>query len=411
MLNAEHVRAKRDGTRLLVQELSARQRARALEIAEQLLVAASSCVSLTRDDLMRALALVELSARERKLGEGLKKLIEDACEFEQGAAADPAALRSDVFLRAAAARREATLEQPFSRDAVLQQSASDLRLSAAELDEALYSDLRALHRLVRVPTYDPDALVCAYEHGQIQAVLLRAVQVVADVRCASAEAYRHVFQKLKFRQLLYRLERLEDGGYRIHVDGPFSLFEAGTRYGLELSLMLPVLQSCDVLELSAEVLWGKSRARLRYEHRHVAPRAALGEAAALPDQVALLLAEFALLDSPWQPRVAEHILELPGVGLCVPDLVFEHAAGGPPVYLELLGFWSRDAVWRRVELCEAGLAERVVFAVSARLRVSEAVLAENDHAALYVYRGKPSARAVERKLEALRAQAPARRPR
>lgn len=411
MLSVEHVRAKRDGTRLLVQELSARQRTRALEIAEQLLVAASSCVSLTRDDVARALGLIELSARERKLGEGLKKLIEDACEFEQGAAADPAALRNNVFLRAAAARREATLEQPFSREGVLQQSASELQLSTAELEEALYSDLRALHRLVRGPAYDPAALVRAYEHGQIQAVLLRAVQVVADVRCASPEAYRHVFQKLKFRQLLYRLERRDDGGYRIHVDGPFSLFEAGTRYGLELSMMLPVLQSCDVLELSAEVLWGKSRARLHYEHRHVAPRATLGEAAALPEQVALLLTEFALLDSPWQPRVAEQILELPGVGLCVPDLVFEHAAGGAPVFLELLGFWSREAVWRRVELCEAGLAERVVFAASARLRVSEAVLGDNDHAALYVYRGKPSARAVERKLDALRAQAPLRRPR
>jgi predicted nuclease of restriction endonuclease-like RecB superfamily len=67
------------------------------------------------------------------------------------------------------------------------------------------------------------------------------------------------------------------------------------------------------------------------------------------------------------------------------------------VYLELMGYWSRDAVFRRVELVERGLEERIVFALSSKLRVSEQVL-DSEHAALYVFRGKPSARAVEQKL-------------
>jgi hypothetical protein len=44
------------------------------------------------------------------------------------------------------------------------------------------------------------------------------------------------------------------------------------------------------------------------------------------------------------------------------------------VYLEVMGYWSRAAVWKRVELVQAGLAERVLFAVSSRLSVSEEVL-------------------------------------
>ena len=47
---------------------------------------------------------------------------------------------------------------------------------------------------------------------------------------------------------------------------------------------------------------------------------------------------------------------------------------GAPVYLEVLGFWSREAVWRRVELVERGLPHRILFAVSKHLRVSEAAL-------------------------------------
>ncbi len=68
---------------------------------------------------------------------------------------------------------------------------------------------------------------------------------------------------------------------------------------------------------------------------------------------------------------------------------------------EVLGFWNRDAVWRRVELVEQGLATKIVFVVSARLRVSEEVLSDTESAALYVYKGAINPKALERKLEQL----------
>lgn len=64
------------------------------------------------------------------------------------------------------------------------------------------------------------------------------------------------------------------------------------------------------------------------------------------------------------------------------------------VYLELLGYWSRDAVWKRVELVERGFSHKIVFALSSRLRVSEQVLEESASAALLVYKGVLSARRV-----------------
>ena len=95
---------------------------------------------------------------------------------------------------------------------------------------------------------------------------------------------------------------------------------------------------------------------------------------------------------------------MPGVGLCVPDLVFDHATTGERVYLEVLGFWSRDAVWRRVELVERGLAQRILFAVSQHLRVSEEVLGDDLPGALYVYKRVMSARAMLERVEALAAR-------
>jgi hypothetical protein len=69
------------------------------------------------------------------------------------------------------------------------------------------------------------------------------------------------------------------------------------------------------------------------------------------------------------------------------------------VFVEVLGFWSRDAVWRRIELCERGLPVPLVLAVSKHLRVSEAALPEELPAALYVYARSLNARALLERVE------------
>ena len=78
-------------------------------------------------------------------------------------------------------------------------------------------------------------------------------------------------------------------------------------------------------------------------------------------------------------------------------------ATGEQVLCEVLGFWNRDAVWRRVELVEKGLTTKIVFVVSARLRVSEEVLGDAESAALYVYKGAINPKALQRKLDELAA--------
>ena len=52
-------------------------------------------------------------------------------------------------------------------------------------------------------------------------------------------------------------------------------------------------------------------------------------------------------------------------------------------------------------LAEKGLGERVVFAVSSKLRVSEAVLDDDASAALYVYKATLSPKALLDRVERL----------
>jgi len=192
-------------------------------------------------------------------------------------------------------------------------------------------------------------------------------------------------------------------GYRLTIDGPYSLFESATRYGLQLALALPALCAAGASAIQADVRWGKERTPLsfRFDPASAGVPADDGAAARLPDEVAALRAAVAELDGPWRASPSTKILDLPGVGLCVPDLEFRRPGRSQPVYLEVMGFWSREAVWRRVELVERGLLQPILFAVSHGLRVSEQALGDDAASALYVYKRVMNARAVLDRIDRL----------
>lgn len=400
MLTADLVRARRKGDTLTLQALDAKGRAQALELATTLLELARSHVGRTRAELEEVIDAVVGDARDRKLAAGLAKLVWDRVELEEDAPIDPEELRREVFTRAAAAWASLSPSAEFDRGAVLADIAAARGLAVDAIERGLYADLREAHVVAGFPRLTPVGLVEAYELAQPQAVLLRAVSVVVDVESAHPGAYRRLFHKLKFLRLLCAIAP-HGKGYRITIDGPFALFESSTKYGLALALALPAIRELDRWSLVADVRWGTARTPLRcaLEGRGDPD----DEAPHLAEEVTALIAAFDDLDTPWRPRTASAVLDLPGVGVCAPDLVFEHARTGECIYLEVLGYWSRAAVWRRVELVQAGLDQRILFAVGQQLRVSEEALDDELPGALYVYKRTMSARAIAERLDALAA--------
>ncbi len=376
------------------------ERPRARELAASAIAIVRAHVGLPRGALLEAWDQVAMGPAENRLARALFKLALDTCEFDEGAAIDPVELRRDVFTRAAGLRQSATSE--LDRTGLLQEIAQGRGVDVDAIEEALYADLPTAHILRKADLPSSDGLLSVFELAQHQAVLLRAVRLRARVLCASPASYRAVFRKLKFHRLLYTMEKLERGaGYDIHIDGPFSLFEQTTKYGLRLALALPTLMACDAWDVDAELRWGRDRLPLRYHARGGSVVPASAPAAELPDEVTSLLGDLQAQESPWQAAPADAILDLPGIGVCVPDLEFVHRETGQRVYLEVLGFWSRAAVWKRIEMASAGLPHPMVFAVSKHLRVSEEVLADDTPAALYVYARSMNARAVLERVEAV----------
>lgn len=406
MLTADLVHTRRRGEDLFVVPLEDARRELAREMAEVYRQLALAHVGRDRQTLLEAYKGVTASwpQAHRRLADGLQKLTLDRCVFEEETPLAASEVRALVFGRAADVRRGA-LAGGFDRQAVLNACAAELGHPPETLEAALYGDLPGAHVLRDTCVPPADTLLALYDLAQVQAVLLRATGLTVTVAADDPRQFRHLFRTLKFHQLLFTIEPSAKGGYQLRIDGPYSLFDAVTRYGLKLALALPAILACARWSLTAEVLWGRERQRLRFRCKGEG-KTWEENAPPPPEPVAQILERWPGLESGFVARPSVQLLDLPGVGVCVPDLEFWHEATGTTVYYEQLGFWSRDAVWKRVELAEAGLPFPIVFGVSKSLRVSEAALSDALPAALYVFGKVPSARALLERVQQVAARVP-----
>jgi hypothetical protein len=395
LLTTDLVRVRRTANGLVPRWVDGKARERVLPIAGALAATFASRVGQSRGELDAALDAIEVPAQLRVVGLGLRKLLEDRATFEVKSALDPEAVRRAVFDASAAAHRALDVREVFDRERVLASAAADLGATVEAVEAALYADLRDSERLATFDPIDAEELVERYNLALAQGVLLRASKVVVHVSGESPARYRQLFRAARFHGLLHVVTGDPEAGYTIALDGPFSLFDSVQRYGLKLALFLPSVLACATFRLVADVVWGKEREHALFE---LGPEAGLvaraPDAPASTPELDTFCEAFRRLGSEWSVAPSERIFALPGEVVCVPDLVFASAETGEEVYLESFGFWSRDAVWKRVELLRKGFPSRVLLAVPKQLRVSEEVLGEDDAGELYVYRATMSPRAV-----------------
>lgn len=401
MLTSDLVRLTRKGGRVRPRFLSAKDRPRLLPIAEAILATFAASPGSTRGELDLALAELPCPARDRLVIQGLKKLCDDRTELEQSSGLDPEEVRRVVFELSATAHRS-TERSGFDREQVMMRAAEALGSRPEELDRALFSDLKDAQIVTSFAEVTADELLARYDVALAQAVLFRATRVVLTFSGEKPARVRNLFRAARFHGLIHAVESAPKGAWKITLDGPFSLFDAVQRYGVKLAMFLPSVLALSRWELTAEVLLGAERSRAEL---CLSPadglRAERVIDGSLRPELDALLTSFAKLGSAWTAAPSDVVIAVPGEPAVIADLAFVNRHTGEEVLLEMFGFWSREAVWRRVEQIErGGLPARLLLAVSKKLRVSEEVLNESTGSSLIVFGSTLSAKEVLARLDA-----------
>lgn len=374
-----------------------------LELAGRLIETFESHHGQARHQLDAELEEVLGTGTDFQLHRGLAKLLHDRCDFEASSPVAPEQLRQCVFSMASQAYRgESEDGQPFhfDRASVLASAATELELESDEIERGLYADLKAEQVLRDFTRCTPEWLLRRYNVALAQGVLFRATRLEIELAAAPPERHRALFRKIKFFQLMHRIERLPKGGWRLVLDGPVSLFKASGRYGLRMASFLPTLLHFDDWKLEARVEWGPRRRSLTFEldaDSDLRSHTRL-DGQWQPDEIRAFGDRFEELGSAWRIDRDGELIDLGGEGVLVPDFVFEHRETGVRVVMEIFGFWNKGAVESRLALVRRHGPPRLILALSSLLASGSEELGELS-AQLYVFRAQPVPRKVLKVLE------------
>ncbi|MBX6763626.1 MAG: DUF790 family protein [Rubrobacteraceae bacterium] len=398
MLRGEHVMAHLRRGFVVPHRLSPED-GRALEAAGKVCRVYASHLGRPRRELEEALSRAEEEAGPRldprrgfRVVRALAKLLEERSGWAPPTDADPYTVRTRIF-ELAAAMPELPASEPglldvATREEVLAQVSRETGLE--DPSAVMYADRQAEQILANLSEPSPEELIARYNTAQVQGVLYSARELVVDLG-READA-RTVFGYVKLLGLIYRLEITPDG-YRLHLDGPLSIFSGTRRYGLRIAKFLPALLLTSPWRLSADVTWRGREARLELdskscdlESHYAAPEAAEEEDLRSAFRTSW---ERTRDVAGWELDAETSIIPLPELGTAlVPDFTLRRDE--EEVYLEILGFWSRRHLVERVHLVReaAKRGKRVLVAASERLSVSPEALSEAAESGVIPFKGR-----------------------
>lgn len=334
-----------------------------------------------------------------KVDRGLVKLCMDRCDFAMAAPLSPVEIRALVFEKAFAARAAGA----FDRAAVLTEAAAELELAdAAAVEEGLYADLKDNERLESFDSLSPVELIDRYNLGLAQAVLFRAVSLTITIQ-EDGPRTRRLFRALKFFRLLHRVFR-EDEGYRIEVDGPMSLFSLSQQYGLRMASFLPTLALGQDWSMEAELRWGPKKTPRRFvlDGRDGLRSHRADTGVFIPDEIK----DFAVSwpkDADWLIHTDADIIDLGGQGVLIPDFRFTHKRAKREVAMDILGYWNRGSLKRRLALLREHGPDNLILALSRSLCIDKDGKSKEELGDLpgeiYLFRSLPLQREILKRLE------------
>jgi len=406
MLSGNLVRVRTSKLKIIPMYLN-RESAEWLDVAESLLEIFRTGEGMTRGELEEAVADLFGSGQATLAHHGLARVLEDRSEFEVVSDVDPEDLRDRLFraaalYRTAIARKRAASDRTeampsFNRQGILDSISKELKLQPEQVEASLFADLKEENRMLKFEDISAQRLVDRYNVALAQSVVSRATRLNIEIRHEQPARLRRVIQMLKFHRLLFQAQSIQNDGLNLVVDGPLSLFQSTTKYGLQMANWLPNLLNCRDFRLDAELLWG-SKKELRTFHLERADGLVshLNDTGGYqPPEFAAFVSRFRQIAPTWSIDSAELIFRGTGQGgtsqAWMPDFVLKHLASGREVHLEIIGFWRRTSLQALLESVPRMKGAEPLWAISDKMKVDEEKQALSGTDRLVTFREIPSA--------------------
>ena len=289
-----------------------------------------------------------VSFSDLKVAHGLRKVLEDRCQFASSGDIDCPAARASLFQTSAALLRQQAWPSPELFAAAVRNRLPDNPL-LKEID-TLYPDLPDNDRLLKFDDLTPQQLLQRYNLSLVQGILYQASEMNLVVSSNDTAKLRRLFKYMHFFRLLADITTEPGNSQRLRllITGPASIVDKSRRYGLQLASFFPAVCTMDNWEMRAKVPWKGKTAflKLTQDSGLVCPYHVFS--AILPLEIKMFHDAFKDTDGEWEIVGETPFLHTGGASVIFPDLSFRHH-DGTVLHLELFHCWHRTQLLERLD--------------------------------------------------------------
>lgn len=277
------------------------------------------------------------------------------------------------------------------RNNILTLAAEKFNMKTEEVESAFKSVYEEENLIDNFQEITPEELIKLYNLSLTQTLLFKCVKLTVNIRTTGQNA-RKILWDVKRNGLLYMAEKVDDS-VRIIIDGPISVIKQTERYGTNLAKTLPSIISADHWNLEALIA---RKTKLRGKHSIYKFILDDRSRYLYPQQIENIVTydssleedfhkRFIALKSDWQIiREPEPLVS--GSRIFIPDFVF--IRDGEKVYLEIVGFWTKDYIKRKIEKIKELKDIKMIIAIDES--IDEFKLEDAPHTIIRFKRSLPS---------------------
>jgi len=307
---------------------------------------------------------------------GLSLLLDRRSIFKCTSQANPLELRRRLFQETGKIGPATSLKQ---RKTIIEKVSLETKISVQELEESMYADLESELSLQSFEPITPQELLEKYNLSLAQTLLFDSTELKFTV----SGNWQNIFFKAKRLGLIY--EAYKSNGFWVKIDGPASLFKLTRRYGTAIAKLLPAIIANSRWTVEAKILWKFTNTLydFKLESWKHSPLFGPQRTAETFDSFVEknFASRFKALNSEWQlKREPEPVIA--GQQVIIPDFSFERE--GSKLYMEVVGFWTKEYLQRKVAKLKK-VEEQILVVVDENLTCERLTKLEKQNGLNIIY--------------------------
>jgi predicted nuclease of restriction endonuclease-like RecB superfamily len=351
-----------------------------------------------------------------RLVRGFYSLLERQSVFKSKAdyhGIDPILLRRKVFEESS--KRGFALTE-YERGRIMSDIAKAFNINSNMLEELLMSDMDDNLLIIELKPISVDKLIASYNLSLIQTLLFKCVTF--ECKVSSGVEWKYLLRDVKRLGLMYMLEYDDNNNNNSSnkkvsnitciVDGPLSIFKMTEKYGTSIARLIPTIVNAREWYIRAWIVRDSNRAR-SYEFTLSSKDNVMLDKSRDPSTNIYDYngKSITIYDSSIEERFANTFINYDtGWRLVrepepivvsnkafIPDFAFEK--GNIRVYLEIVGFWTKEYIERKLQKIRELRVERsdidIIVAIDKELECSKHSIVSSiasNNVNVIVYEGK-----------------------